>query len=223
MIYLENDFYSNFNSIAQSNDDVSMKNLLIDQISNLIAFKKDDLVSLFGKIGIKVSNNPTNKELSNTIAKNLKTNKKLQIGIAYLIAENNNVLQQEMKKNRPTDYTESFEGDKNKEPKQPKTRKPIDWSKTADSVTAIAGSVSVLSDSITQAKTGVLANEILDQSNIKSPEQIAIDIENKKIEDLKAKKRKRNILIAVVVIGIGITAYIGYKKGWFSKGQSNPS
>ena len=80
MIYLENDFYSNFNSIAQSNDDVSMKNLLIDQISNLIAFKKDDLVSLFGKIGIKVSNNPTNKELSNTIAKNLKTNKKLQIG-----------------------------------------------------------------------------------------------------------------------------------------------
>lgn len=223
MIYLENDFYSNFNSIAQSNDDVSMKNLLIDQISNLIAFKKDDLVSLFGKIGIKVSNNPTNKELSNTIAKNLKTNKKLQIGIAYLIAENNNVLQQEMKKNRPTDYTESFEGDKNKEPKQPKTRKPIDWSKTADSVTAIAGSVSVLSDSITQAKTGVLANEILDQSNIKSPEQIAIDIENKKIEDLKAKKRKRNILIAVVVIGLGITAYIGYKKGWFSKGQSNPS
>lgn len=223
MIYLENDFYSNFNSIAQSNDDVSMKNLLIDQISNLIAFKKDDLVSLFGKIGIKVSNNPTNKELSNTIAKNLKTNKKLQIGIAYLIAENNNVLQQEMKKNRPTDYTESFEGDKNKEPKPPKTRKPIDWSKTADSVTAIAGSVSVLSDSITQAKTGILANEILDQSNIKSPEQIATDIENKKIEDLKAKKRKRNILIAVVVIGLGITAYIGYKKGWFGKGQSNPS
>lgn len=223
MIYLENDFYSNFNSIAQSNDDVSMKNLLIDQISNLIAFKKDDLVSLFGKIGIKVSNNPTNKELSNTIAKNLKTNKKLQIGIAYLIAENNNVLQQEMKKNRPTDYTESFEGDKNKEPKPRKTRKPIDWSKTADSVTAIAGSVSVLSDSITQAKTGLLANEILDQANIKSPEQIATDIENKKIEDLKAKKRKRNILIAVVVIGLGITAYIGYKKGWFGKGQSNPS
>ena len=87
MIYLENDFYSNFNSIAQSNDDVSMKNLLIDQISNLIAFKKESLVDLFGKIGINVSKNPTNKELSNIIAKNLKSNKKLQIGIAYLIAE----------------------------------------------------------------------------------------------------------------------------------------
>jgi len=223
MIYLENDFYSNFNSIAQSNDDVSMKNLLIDQISNLIAFKKESLVDLFGKIGINVSKNPTNKELSNIIAKNLKSNKKLQIGIAYLIAENNNVLQQEMKKNRPTDYTESFEGDKNKEPKQPKVKKPVDWNKIADSVTAIGGSVSVLSDSITQAKTGVSANEILDQANIKSPEQIVIDLENKKIEELKAKKRKRNILIAVVVIGLGITAYIGYKKGWFSKGQSNPS
>jgi hypothetical protein len=223
MIYLENDFYSNFNSIAQSNDDVSMKNLLIDQISNLIAFKKESLVDLFGKIGINVSKNPTNKELSNIIAKNLKSNKKLQIGIAYLIAENNNVLQQEMKKNRPTDYTESFEGDKNKEPKQPKVKKPVDSNKIADSVTAIGGSVSVLSDSITQAKTGVLANEILDQANIKSPEQIVIDLENKKIEELKAKKRKRNILIAVVVIGLGITAYIGYKKGWFSKGQSNPS
>ena len=89
MIYLENDFYSNFSSMVESNDDVSLNGMFVDQISNLIAFKKPDLISLFGKIGIKVSNNPTNKELSNTIAKNLKTNKKLQIGIAYLIAENN--------------------------------------------------------------------------------------------------------------------------------------
>lgn len=216
MIYLENDFYSNFNSIAQSNDDVSMQNLLIDQISNLIAFKKDSLVDLFGKIGIKSSNNPTNKELTDIIVKNLKNNKKLQIGIAYLIAENNDVLQQELKKSRPTD-TESFDGNV----KDKKPRKPVDWNKTADAVTTIAGSISVLSDSITQAKTGVLSNEILDQANIKSPEQIQQEIENNQILSSKAKKRKRNIIIAVVIIGLGITAYVGYKKGWFNKGTSN--
>jgi hypothetical protein len=51
-----------------------------NQISNLIAYKKAELINLFGKIGIKVSKKPTNKELSNIIATNLKGNKKLQIG-----------------------------------------------------------------------------------------------------------------------------------------------
>ena len=55
MIYLENDFYSNFSSMVESNDDVSLNKMFVDQISNLIAFKKNDLISLFGKIGIKVN------------------------------------------------------------------------------------------------------------------------------------------------------------------------
>jgi hypothetical protein len=228
MIYLENDFYSNFNSMVDSNDDLALKGMFIDQISNLIAYKKADLVNLFGKIGIKVSNKPTNKELSNIIATNLKGNKKLQIGLAYLIAEDNNILQQEMKKSRPNeDGLDNFDGtnpttDK-KEEKPPKPKKPIDWNKTADAVTSIAGSISVLSDSITQNKTGQFAQDLNNQSNVKSPEQIAKEEEDKKLADAKAKRRRRSIVIGVVVIALGVTAFIGYKKGWFGKGQVNPN
>ena len=32
MIYLENDFYSNFNSMVESNDDLALKSMFIDQI-----------------------------------------------------------------------------------------------------------------------------------------------------------------------------------------------
>ena len=226
MIYLENDFYSNFNSMVDSNDDRALKSMFIDQISNLIAYKKADLVNLFGKIGIKVSKKPTNKELSNIIATNLKGNKKLQIGLAYLIAEDNNILQQEMKKSRPNeDGLDNFDGttpskDK-KDEKPPKPKKPIDWNKTADAVTSIAGSISVLSDSITQNKTGQFADDLNNQSNVKSPEQIAKEEEDKKLADAKAKRRRRTIVIGVVVIALGVTAFIGYKKGWFGKGQSN--
>lgn len=232
MIYLENDFFSNFNSISKSNDSVALNNLFIDQISNIIAYKKDDLLNLFKKIDLKITDNPSNQNLSNTITKNIKNNKKLQIGLAYLIAENNNILQQEMKKSRANDYSESFNGlDKDKKPTQPK--KPVDWNKTADAVSSIGNAVSVFADSITQAKTGVLATDLENQANTKNPSnkeneeevqlenQSSTDIkENKQVNQEKIKKRNRNIMIAVVLV-LGITAYIGYKKGWFSKPPIN--
>ena len=223
MIYLENDFYSNFNSMVESNDDVSLKSMFIDQISNLIAYKKAELINLFGKIGIKVSKKPTNKELSNIIATNLKGNKKLQIGLAYLIAEDNNILQQEMKKSRPNeDGLDNFDGDKPTD-KTSKPKKPIDWNKTADAVTSIAGSISVLSDTITQSKTGQLATDLNSQSNTKSPEEIAKEEEAKKLDEAKKKRRRRNIIIGVVAVAVVVTAFIGYKKGWFGKGEANPN
>lgn len=221
MIYLENDFYSNFNSMVESNDDKSLNSMLIDQISNIIAFRKENLISLLNKIGIKVSNKPTNKELSEIIAKNLKTNRKLQIGIAYLIAEDNNILQQEIKKSRSKeDAIESFEGD---EKTDTKPKKPVDWNKSADAVTSIAGAISVLADTITQTKQGQFVNDLNTQANVKSPEQIAQEEEQKKLDEAKRKRRRRNIVIGLLVVAVGVTAFIGYKKGWFGKGEVNPS
>jgi hypothetical protein len=226
MIYLENDFYSNFNSMVESNDEMSLHKMFVDQISNLIAYKKQDLVSLFKKIDIKVSEKPTNKELSDIIANNFKSNKKLQVGLAYLIAESNNLMQQEMKKSRNNEDA-YFEGEvinendplKSKRPatKPVKNKKPVDWNKGADAVTSIASSISVLADTITQTKTGQLGSDLTNASNVKSPEELKQEEEANKIKEAKAKKRKRNIIIGVVVLAVGITAIIGYKKGWFSK------
>lgn len=220
MIYIENDFYSNFNSMVESNDDLALNDMFIDQISNLIAYKKEDLINLFSKIGIKVSKKPKNKELSNVIASNLKTNTKLQIGLAYLIAENNNILQQEIKKNRPNENgLNNFDGttptDKTTTPTKPK--KPIDWNKSADAVTSIAGSISMLADTLTQAKKGKFADDLNNQSNVKSPEELAKEEELRKQEADKKKKRKRNIVIAIVIVALGISAFVGYKKGLFGK------
>jgi len=230
MIYLENDFYSNFNSMVESNDEMSLHKMFVDQISNLIAYKKGDLVSLFKKINIKVSDKPTNKELSEIIANNLKSNKKLQVGLAYLIAENNNLMQQEIKKSR-TNEDAYFEGEvvnennplKGKKPatNPAKNKKPVDWNKGADAVTSIADSISILSDTITQTKMGQLGSELNDVANNKSPEEIKQEQDKKKLEEAKAKRRKKNIIIGVVVLALGITAFVGYKKGWFSKVQAN--
>ena len=62
MIYLENDFYSNFNSMVKANDEMAIKEMFIDQISSVVAFNKAGLLDLFKKVGIKTSANPTNKE-----------------------------------------------------------------------------------------------------------------------------------------------------------------
>lgn len=226
MIYLENDFYSNFNSMVESNDEISLKSMFIDQISNLIAYRKSDLVSLFNKVGIKVSDKPTNKELSDLISTNLKSNKKLQIGLAYLIAEDNNLMQQEIKKTRENEdlsFIGNKKGTETNKTDATKPKKPVDWNKGADAVTSIAGAISVLADTVTQTKTGGFSSDLNNQSNIKSPEEIAKEAESKKIEEAKKKRRKRNIIIGVVVIALGVTAFIGYKKGWFSKGQANPN
>jgi hypothetical protein len=221
MIYLENDFYSNFNSMVDSNDDLALRSMFIDQISNLIAYKKNDLINLFEKIGIKVSKNPTNKELSKIIATNIKGNKKLQIGIAYLIAENNNILQQEIKKSRPNDNVlESFNGTEENKDETTNTQKPkrtFNWGKSADAVTSVASAISVFADTLTQVKKGQFENDLNSQSNVKSPEELAKEEQAKKEAEAKKKRRNRNIIIAVVVVALGVTAFVGYKKGWFSK------
>ena len=104
--------------------------------------------------------------------------------------------------------------------KPPKDKKPFDWNKSADAVTSIAGSISVLADTLTQAKSGQFANDLNGQADVKSPEELAKEEEGKKLDEAKKKRRKRNIIIGVGIVALGITAYIGYKKGWFGKGQA---
>jgi len=210
MIYLENDFYSNFNSIQKSNDEISMRGLLFDQISSVIAFNKSGLLDLFGKVGIKTSKNPTNKELTILIINNIKFNQKLQIGLAYLIAEQNNLLQEQAKNQR----TDDFSGNDGKKQK-PKR----DFKETADVITSISNSVKVIADTITNTNAGKIQSDLETQVNSKSPEQgqAQQEIQQKQQEAEKKKKRTRNIIIGLVVVAISVGVFIAYKKGVFTK------
>ena len=217
MIYLKNDFDSNFNSISQSNDEVSMKGLLIDQISSIIAYNKNGLLDLFKKVDINTSANPSNKEFTILIINNIKTNKKLQIGLAYLIAERNNILQEEAKGERSDDFsTSNVDGDKKVKPKR-------DFKETADVVTSIANSIKVVADTINNTNANKIQGDLEGLTNNKSPEQIQIEQQNQQgLQDAeKRKKRKKTIIIAVVVVGIAVGVFIAYKKGVFTKKINN--
>ena len=53
--------------------------------------------------------------------------------------------------------------------------------------------------------------------------EIAKEEEAKKLDEAKKKRRRRNIIIGVVAVAVVVTAFIGYKKGWFGKGEANPN
>jgi len=215
MIYVENDFYSNFTSVSKSSDDVAMRNILIDQLSNVVVNSRDELIDLLKKSNIKTSKKPSNKELSDLIVKNLKTNKKLVVGLAFLIAKQNDILQMEIKKDRPEDI---YSGQDGKETKSKKERK-IDWSKGADTVTSLAGAISIFADTLTGAKQGGFANDLNTQVNNKSPEQLAQEAKDREEAERLRKRKKRNRIIIGVIVGLAIAGgvFYAYKKGVFSK------
>ena len=74
MIYVENDFYSNFQGAVKSNDDQSLKTIFIDQLSTLIAKHRGEVLELFQKSGVRTSTNPSNEEIVNLIIQNIKIN-----------------------------------------------------------------------------------------------------------------------------------------------------
>lgn len=92
MIYVENDFFSNFNGAVKADDDVALQGMLVDQFSNLIARRRGEVIQLFQKLGIKLSENPSNEEIVDRLVRTLPVSKKLQVGLAYLIAKDNDLL-----------------------------------------------------------------------------------------------------------------------------------
>jgi hypothetical protein len=214
MIYLENDFYSNFNSMVNANDEMAIKEMFIDQISSVVAFNKAGLLDLFKKVGITTSENPTNKELTILIINNIKSNKKLQIGLAYLIAERNNLLQDEIKKQRD----DSFSGNDGKKEK-PKR----DLKQTADVVSSLANSIQVVANTINNTNAGKIQENLENQTNSKSPEEIQLEQQQQAQKESEAKakkKRRRNTIIGVIVVVAIVGGIVAYKKGLFRKKAS---
>lgn len=220
MIYVENDFYSNFNAVSKSNDEMAMQSILVDQISNLIAYNREEVLDLLRKSEIKLPPKPKNKDIVKAIVQNLKTNKKLVIGLAYLIAKNNDLLQEQTKRGRPQEMKSSFE-DKTETTTttDKKEKKPVDWNRTLDAVNVVGGSISVFADTLTGVKQSSLEQQLNSATQSKSPEDLARE-QAEKLEADKKARRKRNTKIAVGVLllaGVGVGVYFAWKKGWFAK------
>jgi len=205
MIYVENDFYSNFQGAVKSNDDQSLKTMFIDQLSGLIANHRGELLELFQKAGIRTSKNPSNEEIVNLIILNIKVNVKLRAGLSFLIAKNNDLLATSVKNTRS-------KGDKSNKEKEEK----INYEKSADTVTYIANSLNVLMNDLKGKSLNSFKAKLQQQANNKAPNYSSQAYSNIEGESPKPKKKSNMwkwVLLAVAVGGV----YYAYKKGMFNK------
>ena len=92
MIYVDNDWYSNFNNSVKSNDDKNMASMLADAISTLISKLRPEVIDLVKKADIVIPNEPSNEQISDIIVQKIGSNDKLRVGIAYLIAKDKGIL-----------------------------------------------------------------------------------------------------------------------------------
>src|SRR3990167_1663380 len=89
MLYLEHDFYSNFNAGVNSGDNSFISDMITNEISELIVHQHDELIDLFGKINLSINKTATDEKIVDTIINNLSSNVKLSRGLAFLISQNN--------------------------------------------------------------------------------------------------------------------------------------
>jgi hypothetical protein len=89
MLYLDHDFYSNFNSGINSGDNELISDMVVNELSELIVYKTKKVIDLLNHIGIKTNEKASDEKIVDNIITNLSTNEKLNKGLAFLIAENN--------------------------------------------------------------------------------------------------------------------------------------
>ena len=211
MIYIEQDFYSNFTNAVKSNDDVAIGSMLSDEISRLISERKD-LTDLLKKININYSDKPTNEELSDIIISNISNDHKLRVGLAYLIAKNNDIVLLKKTERENEEEDENIESSKK--------------SKT-DTVTSISTSISTFIKS-NKNNLDSFKQDIIEKSNNKAPNLSEFSIQKRDEVNTqeKPKEEKKSktwlwVLLGLAVVGGGI--YLAHKKGWiqFGKGNAN--
>lgn len=206
MIYVENDFYSNFQGAVKSSDDSALQNMFIDQLSTLIAKHRGEVLELFQKAGVRTSVNPSNEEIVNLIIQNLKINVKLRAGLSFLIAKNNDLLATAVKNSRKED----------KDKEDSETEEKINYKESADTVTYIANSLNVLVNELKGKPLNTFKAKLQQQTNNKAPNFSAQAYS--KVEGEKPQpKKKSNMWKWLLVIAVAGGVYYAYKKGMFSK------
>lgn len=203
MIYIEQDFYSNFTNAIKSNDDSSIQSMLSDEISRLIS-SRGDLLDLLKKININYSEQPTNEQLSEIITSNILNDNKLRVGIAYLISKNNGLLIKD---------------------KQERENKDNKTDKKTDTVVFISTTIGTFVQA-NKDKLNEFKEELIVKSNNKSPNYSKLSLNKKeelnKLENPKSTKKSKTWLwITLGLIVIGGVSYLAYKKGWIKFGNQN--
>lgn len=184
MLYLKHDFYSNFsNGVDAGNNDLII-DLIINETTELIIHKRDELFDLLKITGIDLKPTVTDEKVIDSIVNAIPENVKLAKGLAFMIYENN---------------TENDSGDKGV-PKNSVTTKKIEM---------IASGIIGIGDSFQykpQLKKN-FKNELLNKIEVK-----AKAVGDRKIKIRNSNNGVYWFLgIAVVVTAVGIYLFNKYK------------
>lgn len=221
MIRMNNDFYSNFMSSAKAVDDKALLDLLADEISTIVVFKKKELYSIFKRLNIVVDENKvTTEELADLVIDKIQTHKGMVVAISFLLASNNNLTYDIAKK------------------KARKPQKPSEKSGkvSSDVVEKLSKVIKPFIDTLKSNKDRKTAfrNSLIQkirgkENRVKYSEEKTSAISSTDVsmtaEDIKKKKRKKIIKYSVyTAIGIGVVVggFFLYKhlkkKGVFASG-----
>ena len=88
MIYPKDSFYTNFIGAYKSKDIAIMRDLVFSQIGLLISTQKKNVIETFKEVGVILPKKPSDSDIVDAIIK-YSTNRRLHIGIAYLIHDMN--------------------------------------------------------------------------------------------------------------------------------------
>lgn len=92
MVYLDNDFYSSMVANRKNGNIKTTRQEILTQIGDLISKQKSEVIEALNASGVAVQPKATDRIVVNALVKNLPANRKLQMGIAYLIAKKNDLL-----------------------------------------------------------------------------------------------------------------------------------
>lgn len=154
MKYGTHNFYHNFCNANGANDDTTQRNMVIDEITKVIADNRPGFILALQNAGIKISKNPTVKEITKAFLNNIKNNK-LQRDIAVLVLQYNDLHEGTVikKQSQATSNLEMLNADgKANNQNIVVTDKPA--------VDVIATSIDSVGDTIASDKTGTTKTNI---------------------------------------------------------------
>ena len=206
MLYLNHDFYSNFNSGVESGDNDLITDLLVNEISELLVYREEKLLSLLNSVEIETSEKATDEKIVDNILNNIPENIKLCKGLAFLIAENNKVA-------APSKMIVEKDGKKK--------RVPTKKSATVKDIDAIASGIIGIGDSF-EHKPQL-------KKELKLKLMKVIDTKSKAVGD-RTRKHTSNqngkyVLLGILVVlaGVGVYFYLKHKKKVAAEGMDTGS
>lgn len=89
MLFLKHDFYSNFSSSVNAGDNNSIIDLITNETSELIVYKREELIEFLNSVGVEVKESQSDEKIIDQLLAGFPKNIKMIKGLAFLIYQNN--------------------------------------------------------------------------------------------------------------------------------------